>query len=79
MHESKKDLAAMATREEMIEGIVAVLERTYTTTGPTGPSGSLAKFFRALDESTLREIAYRHGVFDGAANVDPDLDDRTDR
>ena len=77
--ETKKELAAMATREEMIQGIVAVLERTYTTAGPTGPSASLAKFFRALDESTLRKIAYQHGVFDSAADTEADRDQEGDR
>ena len=79
MLDAKKDQAAFATREEMIQGIVTVLERTYTTAGRAGSRGDLSKFFRALDESTLREIAYKHGVFEGPPEADPDQDDRNDR
>jgi len=57
-------LAAEAS-DELIQGILAVLQRSYTSSGPTGPTYALAEFFRALEESTLRDIAYQLGVFEG--------------
>ncbi|MGE0556420.1 MAG: hypothetical protein AB7R55_23590 [Gemmatimonadales bacterium] len=57
-------------REELVRGILRVLQRSYTTTGPSGPTYALAEFFRGLDEATLRGIAYQHGVFEGEAEPD---------
>lgn len=51
-------------KEELVQGILEEIERSYTSAGPTGPTSDLAEFFRALDETTLRSIAYRHGVFE---------------
>lgn len=75
MRPTRGEQITAATPEELVQGIVAVIERTFTTAGPTGPTADLAEFFRALDEPTLRAIAYRHGVFDGLAEVDPEADD----
>lgn len=72
-HALREQLVAAATREELVEGIVAVLERTYRQVGPTA---GLLEFFRALDELTLRAIAYQHGVFEGAAEAEPEREDR---
>ena len=76
MHPTKQELVAAATKEELIQGILAVLERTYSTIGPTGPTMTLAEFFRALDDATLRAVAYQHGVFEGAAEAEPERENR---
>lgn len=56
-------LEAQAGREEIIAGILEVLDRTYAA-GQPGAYQELAEFFRALDDPTLRAVAYRHGVFE---------------
>lgn len=78
MHRRQEDVVETATKEELIQGILNVVERTYTTAGPTGPSGSLAEFFRALDDRTLREVAYQHGIFEGGADLEPEPDEDRD-
>lgn len=54
---------ASAGQDEIIAGILEVLDRTYAA-GQPGAYQELAEFFRSLDEPTLRAIAYRHGVFE---------------
>lgn len=75
-HPSKKAQAAAATNEELVQDILAVMERSFTTSGPTGPTHDLAEFFRTLDGPTLRAIAYQHGVFERAAEAEPEPDER---
>jgi len=59
-------------REVLVQAILGVLERSFTTVGTTGPTVKLAEFFRALDEATLHAIAYRHGVYEGEAEPEPE-------
>lgn len=68
---SKKRTAAEESKEQLVGGIVGVLERTYAVGGQRGVGTRLAEFFRALDEPTLRAIAYRHGVFEGEGETEP--------
>jgi hypothetical protein len=63
---------AEEAREDLVQAILGVLERSFTTLGPTGPTVRLAEFFRALDDVTLRAIAYRHGVYEGEAEPEPE-------
>lgn len=75
-HPSKEAQAAAAANEELVQDILAVLQRSFTTSGPTGPTRDLAEFFRALDGPTLRAIAYQHGVFEREAETEPEPDER---
>jgi hypothetical protein len=75
-HPSKRTEAAAATNEELVQDILDVLQRSFTTVGPTGPTRDLAEFFRTLDGPTLRAIAYQHGVFERADEVEPEPDER---
>ena len=59
----RSKLEADAGREELVTAILEVLDRTYAA-GQPGAYRELAEFFRALDDPTLRAIAYRHGVFE---------------
>jgi hypothetical protein len=56
--------AEFAGKEEMVQGIIAVLDRTFASSGRAEGLASVADFFRVLDEPTLRAIAYTHGVFE---------------
>lgn len=78
MHPTRQEFAASETKEDLVQSILAVLQRTYTTTGPTGPTADLAEFFRALDEPTLRAVAYQHGVFEEIAEAEPEREERPD-
>ena len=69
----KPTLEALAGRDDLVSGILEVLDRTYAA-GQPGAYQELAEFFRALDEPTLRAIAYRHGVFE-----EPPLEEREER
>jgi hypothetical protein len=66
--------AGFAGKEEMIQAIVAVLDRTFASTGHAEGLAGVAEFFRVLDEPTLRAIAYTHGVFEG--DLEPSEEDR---
>jgi len=61
---SKSAEAAAWTKAEMVDGIVAALDRTFPTGDTPGGLAALSSFFHALDEPTLRAIAYQHGVFE---------------
>jgi hypothetical protein len=76
---SKKRTAAAESKEQLVAGIIGVLERTYAIGGQPGTVGRLAEFFRALDEPTLKEIAYRHGVFEGEGETEPEENERDRR
>ncbi len=65
---SKQAEALEVTREAMVQGILEVLERTYGGTREPDVVQGLEQFFEALDDATLRAIAYQHGLFE------PDLE-----
>lgn len=73
---SKEAEALDVTREEMVQGILEVLERTYVGTGEPGVAHSLERFFEALDDQTLRAIAYQHGLFEPDLEVEREDGDR---
>lgn len=52
-------------KEEMVQAIVGVLDRTFGTGAGPEALARAADFFRGLDERTLRALAYRQGVFEG--------------
>jgi hypothetical protein len=56
-------LEGQAGREDLVTGILEVLDRTYAA-GQPGAYQELAEFFRSLDDPTLRAIAYQHGLFE---------------
>jgi hypothetical protein len=59
----KPTMEALAGREDLVTGILEVLDRTYAA-GQPGAYQELAEFFRALDDPTLRAIAYQNGLFE---------------
>lgn len=61
-------------KEDMVQAIVSVLDRTFTTGGRPEGLSRAAEFFRGLDERTLRAIAYRQGVFE--EDLEPTEEDR---
>jgi hypothetical protein len=54
-------------KEDMVQAIVGVLDRTFGTGASSAALARAAEFFRGLDERTLRALAYRQGVFEGGA------------
>ena len=66
--------AEFAGKEEMVQAIVAVLDRTFAAGERPQALENVAEFFRVLDEPTLRAIAYRHGVFE--EDLEPTEEDR---
>lgn len=70
---SKSAEAAAWTKAQMVEGIVAALDRTFPTGDIPGGLSALSSFFHALDEPTLRAIAYQHGVFEEPAREDVEV------
>ena len=63
-------------KEELVQGIVAVLDRTFAAGGGPRVLSRVAEMFRGLDERTLRAIAYQQGLFEG--DLEP-TDDERDR
>ncbi len=59
----KPVLEAQSGRDDLVSGILEVLDRTYAA-GQPGAYQELAEFFRALDDPTLRAIAYQNGLFE---------------
>jgi hypothetical protein len=64
-------------KEDMVQGIVSVLDRTFGTGASAASLARAAEFFRGLDERTLRALAYRQGVFDG--DLEPAEDEEYER
>jgi hypothetical protein len=60
-------------KEEMVQAIVGVLDRTFGTGAGPAALARAADFFRGLDERTLRALAYRQGVFE--EDLEPEEDD----
>jgi len=61
-------------KEEIVQGIVSVLDRTFAASGRPQALSRLAEMFRGLDETTLRAIAYRQGLFE--EDLEPSDEDR---
>lgn len=61
-------------KEEVVQGIVAVLDRTFAASARPQALHRLAEMFRGLDEPTLRAIAYQQGLFE--EDLDPSDEDR---
>lgn len=64
-------------RDELVQGILDRLVRTYATTESPGTLPRLADFFRSLDEPTLRAIAYQTGAFE--PDLEPEPGEREER
>lgn len=62
--------ASVRGREEMVQGILEVLERTFPG-GHNAPMDEMAEFFRGLNTATLRSIAYQQGVFEPDLEPEP--------
>jgi hypothetical protein len=61
-------------KEEVVQGIVASLDRTFAASGRPRALTRLAEMFRSLDETTLRAIAYQQGLFE--EDLEPTDEDR---
>lgn len=62
-------------KEELVQDIVGVLDRTFAASGRPQAVHRLAEMFRGLDERTLRAIAYQQGLFEEDLEPsDEDLD-----
>jgi hypothetical protein len=59
-------------KEDMVQAVVGVLDRTFGTGAAPAALARAAEFFRGLDERTLRALAYRQGVFEGGADTEDD-------
>jgi hypothetical protein len=64
-------------KEDMVQAIVGVLDRTFGTGAAPEALARAAAFFRGLDERTLRALAYRQGVFEG--DLESDVEDDYER
>ena len=73
---SKQVEALEVTREAMVQGILEVLERTYVDTREPEVVKNLEQFFEALDDETLRAIAYQHGLFEPDLEVEREDGDK---
>jgi len=51
-------------KEELVQAIVSVLDRTFAASTRPQALRRLAEMFRGLDEPTLRAVAYRQGLFE---------------
>lgn len=71
--------AASQSKEEIVQSIVSVLDRTFAADARPRALTRLAEMFRGLDETTLRAIAYRQGVFEEDVDVFEDDRDRETR
>jgi hypothetical protein len=70
----KHEEAEWQGKEEMIQAIVGVLDRTFAASSRPRALSRVAEMFRGLDERTLRAIAYRQGLFED--DLEPTDDDR---
>ena len=70
----KHEEAEWQGKEEMVQAIVGVLDRTFAASSRPRAMSRVAEMFRGLDERTLRAIAYRQGLFEDA--LEPTDDDR---
>jgi hypothetical protein len=61
-------------KEELVQAIVGVLDRTFAASARPAALSRLAEMFRGLDESTLRAVAYRQGLFE--EDLEPTDEDR---
>jgi hypothetical protein len=75
----KAEEAEWQGKEEMVQAIVGVLDRTFAAGGRPQALTRVAEMFRGLDERTLRAIAYQQGLFEDdlePADEDRDRDTR---
>jgi hypothetical protein len=61
-------------KEELVQAIVGMLDRTFAASGRPEATARLAEMFRGLDERTLRAVAYRQGLFE--EDLEPTDEDR---
>jgi hypothetical protein len=61
-------------KDELVQSIVGVLDRTFAASARPEAMARLAEMFRGLDERTLRAIAYQQGLFE--EDLEPTDDDR---
>jgi hypothetical protein len=71
---SSRIVAEFEGKEDVIQAIVSVLDRTFSAGSRPHALTRAADFFRGLDEETLRALAYRQGIFEGDLEPAPDED-----
>ena len=72
----KTEEAEWQGKEEMVQAIVDVFDRTFAAGGRPQALSRIAEMFRGLDERTLRAIAYRQGLFEDDLEATDDDRDR---
>jgi hypothetical protein len=70
----KADDPVVQGKEEIVQGIVASLDRTFAASARPRALTRLAEMFRGLDEGTLRAIAYQQVLFE--EDLEPTEEDR---
>lgn len=70
----KTEEAEWQGKEEIVQAIVSVLDRTFAASGRPQALTRVAEMFRGLDEPTLRAIAYQQGLFED--DLEPTDEDR---
>jgi len=62
MRPTKSEEASETRREHLIAVLSEQVRRTFATEGPGGGRRLVEELVSGLDESALRELAYRRGV-----------------
>ena len=72
-HTPRTSGAALMGKEEMIQGLVEAVDRTFAAGTTPEALRWTADLFRQLDDTTLRALAYRQGVFEEEPQEDEGL------
>ena len=70
----KSEEIEVQRKEELVQGIVGSLDRTFAASARPQALSRLAEVFRGLEETTLRAIAYQQGLFE--EDLEPTEEDR---
>ena len=70
----KSEEIEVQRKEELVQGIVGSLDRTFAASTRPQALSRLAEMFRGLEETTLRAIAYQQGLFE--EDLEPTEEDR---
>jgi hypothetical protein len=60
----KAEEVEVQRKEELVQAIVASLDRTFAASARPRALSRLAEMFRGLEERTLRAVAYQQGLFE---------------
>ena len=63
------EMARAEQTEELIQALVDQFDRTFTSLDHEEALKSVRRFLQCLDETTLRTMAYRQGIFEPEAGT----------